>query len=165
MLKHDIAIIMKTRISKAQSRKNVGKFCKKNQPHINIYPLLKYHTNESIKSEVNQYLALYEFNLNISFYVSWFLEQQITISVLNIQRDFWPNLMVFLFLTFQFEVREHRPRMLLFLKFGSGLLAQGPSINDVRRFLTILTPIPPNVRFLLSNVQFFGVISDPPSPP
>ena len=26
-------------------------------------------------------------------------------------------------------------------------------------------PIPPNVRFLLSNVQFFGVISDPPSSP
>ena len=38
--------------------------------------------------------------VNISFYVSYFLEWQITISVLNIWRDFWPNLMVFIFLTF-----------------------------------------------------------------
>ena len=41
-------------------------------------------------------------------------------------------------------------------------LCKGSSINDVRRFLT--PPSPPNIRFLLSNVRFFGVISDPPSP-
>ena len=43
---------------------------------------------------------------------------------------------------------------------------QGSSINDVRQFLTIFDPPSlPYVRFLPSNVQFFGVISDLPSPP
>ena len=42
------------------------------------------------------------------------------------------------------------------------LTGKGSSINDVRRFLTIFDPpSPPNVRFLPSNVRFFGVISDP----
>ena len=46
------------------------------------------------------------------------------------------------------------------------LTGKGSSINDVRRFLTIFDPpSPQNVRFLPSNVRFFGVISDPPTPP
>ena len=36
----------------------------------------------------------------------------------------------------------------------------GTSINDVWRFATLFDP--PNVRFLPSNVQYFGVILDPP---
>ena len=43
---------------------------------------------------------------------------------------------------------------------------QGTDINDVRRFSTIFDPpSPPNVRFLPSNVRFFGVILDPPPLP
>ena len=43
-------------------------------------------------------------------------------------------------------------------------LAKESSINDVRQFLTIFDqPSPPNVQFLPSNVQFFGVISYSPS--